>query len=295
MSRVGIVINPKGQQGRLMKIWQKTQSHFPSISDESLFHTTGSKDGTNQARAALNAGCKTIIAVGGDGTVSEVAQALIGTEAHLAAIPIGTGNDFARTFGIPMDPILAMNIALEGEPKKVDVCLSSQGSYCVNLAGCGFDAEVMTRFNHPPKVLRRAPTKIRYYFSIFQTFASYKGVGATIEWDGNIEIVDNLLLLATGCAQYYGAGMHIIPMADPTDGILDIVWGADIRLAQLNKLMSQIYKGTHIHDPHIQFRKARKVSIKTSPSTKLHIDGDVIGETPATFECVPSALNLVCP
>lgn len=255
--------------------------------------TTGPKDGTAQAQKAIAEGCERVAAIGGDGTVNEVANALVGTSTALAVIPAGTGNDYARTLGTPGDPVEAARLAFEGPTKLVDVGEVTGHRCFVNIAGVGFDAEVMTRFNSPSKLWRALPVKARYYLSILRTFAGYKGVKAVVQGDDQQVDVGNLLLLAVGCAQFYGAGMHVLPTASLQDGLFDVVWGEDVRLSELNKLMALIYKGEHIGHPNVRHLQCRTLRIETQPATRFHLDGDVTGLAPLEFVTRPEALHVV--
>lgn len=290
MPKVGFVVNPSGGGGRALKAWKEIEEAFP---DACAYFTTKPFDGTAQARLALADGCEVVAAVGGDGTVNEVANALIGSEAALAVIPFGTGNDYAKSLKIPHDPVAAARLAFEREPTLVDVGRVDGHRAFVNIAGVGFDAEVMTIFNNPGAVMRVMPVKVRYYASILKTFTKYKGVKATLTIDGEKTVVDNLLLMAVGCAQYYGAGMHILPNADLSDGLFDVVWGQDVRLAELNKLMSIIYKGEHLNHRNVRSARCKEVSVEAEPKTRFHLDGDVTGETPVTFRIEAQCLRVV--
>lgn len=292
MPTVGFVVNPKGGGGSALAAWDKVSSAIPEAKP---YFTTKPGDGENQAKNALDDGCTVVAAVGGDGTVSEVGNALVHTEAALAVIPSGTGNDYAKTLKTPTEPVEAARLAYEGGFKLVDVGTAVGHRSFLNIAGAGFDAEVMTRFNNPGAVTKALPVKVRYYLSILRTFAKYKNVRADLDIDGEVTVIDNLLLLAVGCARFYGAGMHILPMAELQDGLLDLAWGHDVRLADLNKLMSLIYKGEHVGHPNVKFAKCKRVSVTCEPGTVFHLDGDVTGCTPVTFESVPSALKVVVP
>ena len=288
--QIGFVVNPHGGSGRALTAWKSIESE---LSDVRAYFTTGPGDGTAQARAAQRDGCDIVAAVGGDGTVNEVANAVIGTETVLAVVPAGTGNDYARSLHLPTDPVAAARLAFEQEPTLVDIGRVDGHRAFVNIAGVGFDAEVMTVFNNPGALMRSMPVKVRYYASIMKTFTKYKGVKSTLTIDGEKTVVDNLLLMAVGCAQYYGAGMHILPHADLRDGLFDVVWGQDVRLAQLNKLMAIIYKGEHLGHPNVRSARCKEVVVEAEPMTRFHLDGDVTGETPVTFQILPNQLKVV--
>lgn len=290
MPKVGFVVNPAGGGGRALKAWKEIEAAIP---DARAYMTTKPLGGAEQARLAMADGCEVVAAVGGDGTVNEVANALIGTDTTLAVIPFGTGNDYAKTLKIPVDSVAAARMAFEREAQLVDVGRVDGHRAFVNIAGVGFDAEVMTVFNHPGALMRVMPVKVRYYASILKTFTKFKGVKATLTIDGSTTVVDNLLLMAVGCAQFYGAGMHILPHADLMDGLFDVVWGQDVRLAELNKLMAIIYKGEHLEHPNVRSARCKEVVIEAEPRTRFHLDGDVTGETPVTFRVEAQCLRVV--
>ncbi|MBS1721954.1 MAG: diacylglycerol kinase family lipid kinase [Armatimonadetes bacterium] len=290
MPKVGFVVNPHGGRGRALLAWKRFEEQFPG---HPVYFTQGAGDGTHQAELALAEGCSRVAAVGGDGTINEVANALVGKDVELAVLPFGTGNDYAKTLGIGQEN--AFEVALDGKGKPVDVGLAEGYRHFINIAGIGFDAAVMTNFNHPGALVGAMPVKVRYYLSIAKTFASYRGASATLTIDEERTVVDALLLLAVGIAQFYGAGMHVLPMADIADGQFDLVWGQDVRLGELNKLMSLIYKGAHIGHPKVRTARCRSVAIETQTGLPFHLDGDVTGATPVTFRCLEGALRVAAP
>lgn len=292
MPKVGFVVNPLGGNGRAFSAWQEVSLEIPEAQGYLTHHPGG---GTEAARQAVKDGCDVVAAVGGDGTVSEVANALIGSEVALAIVPAGTGNDYARSLNSPTSVLEAARLAFEGQTKVVDTAKAPGNRSFVNVAGCGFDAEVMTTFNTPGPMMRRLPVKIRYYLSILKTFARYKGTSASIDIDGQLREVGNLLLLACGPAMYYGAGMKVLPNADLSDGWLDVVWGHDVSLGELSKLMGFIYKGEHLAHPKVESARGKVIKVVAIPATKFHLDGDVAGTTPVTFEIVPASLRVVTP
>lgn len=292
MGKIGIVINPKSGGGRALEAWNELKVSFPDVIP---YFTEKPAGGTESAQRAIDDGCSKVGAMGGDGTINEVANALIDTETPLVVIPAGTGNDYARTLQIPTDLRQALRLAYEGIEIRVDTGQVAGKRHFVNIAGVGFDAEVMTRFNQPGMVQKFLPTKARYYFSILRTFAAYKGVMCNVTIDGASTKIENLLLLAVGCAQFYGAGMHILPNADLQDNLFDIVWGNNVKLAELSKLMDTIYTGNHLTHSKIKQAKGSEVVVECQPCSRFHLDGDVTGESPVTFKSNPKSLSVMIP
>lgn len=259
-----------------------------------IVETTAPRDGERLAREAA-ARCQKVVAVGGDGTVNEVATGLLGTEAVLGVVPCGTANDYARTFGLPTDPAEALAVALDGPARTVDAGQAAGHRAFFNIAGVGFDAEVQTSFDRQGRLVRAAGALGRYYLAILTTFARYRPTDATLVLDGTEHQAPRLLLAAVGVTRFYGSGMMVLPEADPSDGLLDVVWGQDVRLGELGRLMGLIKTGAHLGHPKVRSGRAASVEVRPSGPAAFHLDGDVSGSAPVRFESLPGALRLAVP
>ncbi|MCW5936280.1 MAG: diacylglycerol kinase family lipid kinase [Fimbriimonadaceae bacterium] len=289
MDRACLIVNPFGGSGRTARVFEGFRA-AGALEGIEVCTTERPGHATVIARRATQEGAKRVIAMGGDGTLNEVVNGLLGSEAVLGIVQVGTGNDYAKTLGIPTDPKEALRLALEGKGRAVDVGIVNDELAFVNVAGVGFDAEVTKTFNSKNAAWRRLPPRVRYYLAIASTFAKFKGVQSKLVIDGESFAVDQLFLLAVGHARFYGAGMMILPDADPFDGLFDTVWASDLRLAELVGLLKKIDGGGHIGHPKVAHRRARRVSLATNPDAPFHLEGDIQGETPADFTVRPSAL-----
>ena len=235
-----------------------------------------------------------VVAIGGDGTLSEVANGLVGGGAMMGIVPAGTANDYARSAGIPEDLAAAAALAAEGAGVAVDLAEVAGRGYSLNLAGLGFDAEVVRRYHRTGWFLNALGTKARYYGAIFQTFAAFQGVRAVIEVDGERIEESRLMLLAFGAARQYGEGMQILPEARLADGVLDVVWATELSAKELMGLLPKIYEAGHVGHPKVRFRQFRELRVTTEPGTALHIEGDLAGETPVDVRILAGGLRVVC-
>lgn len=234
------------------------------------------------------------MAVGGDGTVRTVAAALAGSSTLLGVVPAGSGNDLARTFGIPEGLAEAAEVALRGTPKQVDAG-SRGGELFFNVAGIGFDAEVARRFNSSPPWALRLGVRLRYYLAVVGAFARYPHPAATLLLDGDRVECQGLLLAAVGNCRYYGGGLAVCPEADPSDGLFDVVWGTGLRLGEILRLMSAMPKGGHLASPKVFSRRCARVRVESATPVPCHLDGDLASDTPFEAEAVPACLWLSVP
>jgi diacylglycerol kinase (ATP) len=288
LARVCLIVNPASGGGRPVAVARELADRFAGIE---VIETTVARDGERLAREAAMS-CERVVAVGGDGTVNEVATGLLGTDAVLGVVPCGTANDYARTFGLPTDPAEALRIAIEGTPRTVDAGQAVGHRAFFNIAGVGFDAEVQTAFDRQGRLARSAGALARYYLAIASTFARYRPTDATLVLDGGELKAPGLLLAAVGVTRFYGSGMMVLPEADPSDGLLDVVWGEDVRLGELGKLMGLIKTGGHLGHPKVRSGRAKTVEVRPASAAAFHLDGDVAGAAPVRFESLPGALRL---
>ncbi|MEY4881982.1 MAG: hypothetical protein RLZ87_1415 [Armatimonadota bacterium] len=242
-----------------------------------------------------------VAAAGGDGTIGEVANGLIGTNTPLGVLPMGTGNDFARTLGINTDLPLAVQTLFQGTAKPVDLGKIENGGYFLNIAGCGYDAEVAARINHGFKRLKGTTA---YVVAALQTLAKFKGINVNITAENTtnnsadkqpISYQGKLMLCAVANAKMYGGGMKIAPNADISDGKFSIVLVGNVSQLEFLLTFPKVFKGTHIHHPKVTAFEATKITIHADQPMPTLADGEEIGTTPITFTIVPNALTVLHP
>ena len=213
-----------------------------------------------------------IIAVGGDGTINEVASGLLKRgQGSLGIIPAGTGNDLSRSLNIPQDPRLALDLILKKKVKEVAIGQSNLYPF-LNIASIGFDVEVLTNIHIFRK---RVKGSFSYVLALIYTLLKYRKKEIGLEIDGK-KIKRNLLLLAIGNGKYYGGGMKVIPHADFFDDYLHICLVKDVSNLRVLFLFPLIFRGSHTKlKKYVESYKAREIRVTSDSNLLLNVDGEV--------------------
>lgn len=235
--------------------------------------TSKPKEATDITIKGLEEGFNSIVAVGGDGTINEVAMGIVqkgyGT---LGIIPGGTGNDLARSLDIPQDPEEALYSLLSGVTKDIDFGRIN-GKIFLNVASMGMDAEIVKRNEKIKKIIK---SSISYTISMIMTLALYKSKRLTIELDKD-SIETDVLLAAVSNGKYYGGGIKICPMASIDDGYFHVVIIKKMSKLKLFTLFPLVFKGEHINiTDYVSVYKSKNVNLKFDNELILNIDGEVL-------------------
>lgn len=256
--------------------------------------TTGPATARAQAAALAGQGVQVVAAAGGDGTIGQVMQGVLGSTASLAVVPLGTGNDTSRMLGFGTDWRAAVAATAAGKTLTIDVAHWQKGDHeghFINAAGCGFDAAVAERINHGYRWLRGTGA---YIGAVVQTLLTYQATELTIEVDGE-QMRDKAMLCALANARSYGGGMNIAPTADLTDGFLDLVFVGEVGKADFLKTFPRVFKGTHLSHPAVKHRQFQRLTIESHPPAPFLVDGELLAPGPVTVTVVPGALSVVVP
>lgn len=245
-------------------------------------------------RQTVAEGYDLIILGGGDGSVSSVVDFLVGSEAVLGLLPLGTANDFARTLGIPTDLERACETIARGTVVDVDLGLAGE-NYYVNVASAGLGAEV-TRALSPR--MKRAAGALAYPLAAIKAFLSHEPFSATLtfpEGDYPPATFERLLQVAVGNGRFYGGGMAVAPGAGIDDRTLDVYV---IELGRPRDLIGParyLKSGDFIRREGVHYYGTSKVRIETDPPLRINIDGELVNQTPELFSLAPEALNVLVP
>lgn len=250
------------------------------------------------------AGPTTLVVVGGDGMVNLAANATARTGVPIGLIPTGTGNDFARTLGIPhADPDAAVDVllgALGGEPRSLDAAsiASSAGErwFACSLSA-GFDARVNDRANR----LRWPAGPSRYVVALLAELARLRPAAYALELDGQ-RWEAPAVLVSLGNGVSLGGGMKVTPDAELDDGLLDVLVVAPLGRLALLRILPRVFSGTHVTDRRVTIRRAARVRIDApatveSPGQDVvaFADGERIGPLPVEVTVAPGALRVWAP
>jgi diacylglycerol kinase family enzyme len=217
----------------------------------------------------------------------------------MAVIARGSGCDFIRTFRIPKNTEKALDVVRNGTTRRIDVGRieftghdgAPASRYFANIASAGMTGIAADRVNRSGKPLGATAA---FAWAAVATFVGYRNSRFAVEIDGErSELVSNNVIVAN--CRYFAGGMKILPEADPSDGMLDVlVWG-DVSKADLARNLHKLYRGTHVTHPKARIVRARSVTVTPEVPLPIEVDGEGPGITPATFTVVPSALLLRAP
>lgn len=258
--------------------------------DVRLEWTAAPGHATRLAEEALARGAALVVTCGGDGTLNEVAMALVGTNTALAFIPGGRGNDFARALHLPKDVREAVNGIMLGREHLIDVG-EVNGRPFLTVASVGFDAEVAQRVAAGAFSILG---KQAYVGGALQVMTLYHAPMMTIRGDFG-ERHDRYMMVAVGNTAAYGGGFRITPDAVPDDGLLDCCLVKEVSKLKLIRLLPAAIRGEHVGEPEVEMVRTRELEIISDPSAAVAADGEPVGRTPARIRVLERALKVVTP
>lgn len=301
-----IVVNPASGGGRTAREWPAIAPRLKAegLDFETAF-TSRPREATELARRAVREGRELVVAAGGDGTISETAAGFfedgepIATRARFGILPTGTGGDFRRTFGIGTDPAAAARTLLHGTPRRIDAGRvrftghdgATEVLPFVNIADAGYGGEVVHRVNTGRKFGAATFTLVA-----LATLLRYRNPAVVVDIDGERHELRAQQVVVANC-QYFGGGMRMAPMADPSDGLLDVILVGDVGVLETIRGLGEVRQGTHLRsgNPKWLVRQARRVEVTSTVPVRLDVDGEQPGWLPAIFEVVPGALTIMSP
>ncbi|HEU4641383.1 MAG TPA: diacylglycerol kinase family protein [Gemmatimonadaceae bacterium] len=288
---VCVIVNPASGKGRGAKAEAEVRRAFASVGVTDIRLTSAKGDERSVALRAIEEGVGTIVAVGGDGTWGNVANAIIGSGAdvRLGLAAAGTGNDFAKTVGAPARDFAATaRLAVEGPDTRVDVG-AIEGKYFLNVAGFGFDIAVI----EDVEKIRWLKGDAVYTYSALRQLFGYKGI--SIDVAGRGAKAHLMLIVANG--KNFGGTFRIAPQASVTDGMLDAISIAVAPPFRRMKLFGAASKGTHVTLPEVCTHQAPSFALQFPAPPAYETDGEYNRASAATVEvrCVPGALRVITP
>jgi diacylglycerol kinase (ATP) len=304
--RAGLIYNPSaGQRDKTDDVAQ-VKALLDERGVELLFvePILSQGDATRFAQKAVSLECDALLVSGGDGTVAQAVDGLVGTETALAVLPGGTGNVLARQLGLPIPGSLrpravteALEALLAGSARRVDVGqitnLAGVRRHFMCWCGLGFDAQVTLEVAQQPERKQRLG-KMAFLVAGLLTLGAYRGHQVTLRVDGH-RSRRRVIMLEANNIQLYGVWLKIAPRAVIDDGWLDVYCFQG--RGMLHTLMHgvRLLFGQHLQDPDVDFYRARRIEISSKRRLPVHGDGDVVCFTPATIRVLPRALRLLVP
>jgi len=289
--RVACIINPRaGRRPHPESVIAELRRAAARRGWELRTVTTHGPGEATDIALSLVPGSDIIVAAGGDGTVHEVSAALVGTQVALAVIPCGSGNGFARSFRIPLDPLRAIDSLIGSEQITVDAG-TVEGRHFFATAGIGLDAEISRRF--AAGFHRRGIWP--YFRHGFAAWVAYCPQKVTIQ-SRSISLVAKPLVVAVANTEQYGGGAKIAPGASPSDGLLNITIVEDGSFLRLLITFPRLFTGSLDRSPLVRQMTATEFTIHRREPGPYHADGEPFdGPAVLHFSVVPRALRLLVP
>ncbi|EPS72199.1 hypothetical protein M569_02560, partial [Genlisea aurea] len=307
------VVNPRGANGRTGKEWKKLLPYLRSRleSDYNICEsfTSNPFHAIDITREAIRESADAVVAVGGDGTLHEVVNGFFwsgkpvvdnyqgAASTALGLIPLGTGSDFARTFGWKNDPCAAVDRIARGIRSRVDVGVVSRESgephYFINVADvhlsakAGYFASRYKRFG-----------KFCYVLGALRAFFGHQNRDLRIKVDGgDWKVFSNVTALCVGNAKYFGGGMKITPNADPKSKYFEVVILEDFKWYDFILNLHKLYNGSHLMVKNVSSIRASSIEVENSSHDDdifVQTDGEHLGFLPRKFSILPSAIEMIC-
>lgn len=297
-----VVVNPASANGKTGKRWPEIAA---MLEREGLkfdaYLTAGPGEATELTRRALLDGCELVVSVGGDGTANEVingfftAAGPVRKEAAAGFISTGTGGDLIKTLGIPRDPGEAVKHLLRSSRRAVDVgrvgftdhAGLAETRFFINIADLGLGGDTVARVNRTSKALGG------FFSFLWGTVISlllYRNQQMCVSVDGRVVCDEPVTLVVVGNGCYFGGGMYIAPKAEIADGFFDVVILHNMNKASLLANLPKVYRGAHLSHPRVTSLRGRKVTVHSTGTALLDLDGEQPGRSPVEIELWPGAL-----
>lgn len=247
-----------------------------------------------RAARAVRAGADVVVAAGGDGTLNHVVNG-IGrvrggfARVTLGVLPLGTGNDFARTIGVPIDSAAAIECLAEGRVRALDLARLHDRMF-INASGGGFTAETSS---HVSGSLKAWAGKLAYLVGGAQALIGHEAVHTEIDLDGR-KLALPLQLFAVCNGRTLGGGHSLAPEAEPDDGWLDVCLVHGRSTIDLVALLPKLSSGAHVDDGQVVYARARRVVMRFASPTKVNVDGEVLVASRCVYTVLPRAVRVVC-
>lgn len=300
-----IIVNPNAGARRGIKDWPEISRLLLAAGLEHEVIFTEHRDHAQAiAIEVIGKGYRNIAVSGGDGTMNEVMNGIFlqrsvpPADIILGMIPVGTGNDWCRTFGIPFGYKESVELLKKKKTFLQDVGMVHyfQGNnpivrYFMNIAGMGYDALVASKTNRSKEKGKSNP--LMYFYFIFASLFQYKFIEAIIEIDGQQVFKGDLFSMNVGICKYNGGGMLQVPFAIPDDGIFDVTLIKRAPKWLVIRYARKLYDGSHVELPFISTYRGKTIRIRSRETISLEADGESLGHSPFVYEILHRSLRVV--
>ncbi len=300
--KIALIVNSGAGRGRAGRLAGELESRLHLGGAEvATRHTNGRGHGRTLAQEAAR-DFDVLVAVGGDGTVNEVARGILDSNASpdMSVAPFGSGNDFAKVLGMPARPEQVAEAVLGSEARRLDVGrLKTRGpggddeAVFVNAVGIGFDGLVAERARQSNKVRG----VVGYLYVALRTLIEWDYPHVDVVGDEAVTFRGPALLVTAGNGTCSGGGFYLTPLADPGDGRLDLCVIGRPTLPGIARLLAGLLRGKHLGHESVRYHQVRRAAIESETGLFVHVDGEIVtGDARGvTIEIEPAALNVRAP
>jgi len=299
------IINPNAGSRKGIRDWPKISKLIreSGIPYETVL-TTHRGHAIELTMDCIKQGYRRIAVVGGDGTLNEVLNGVYLQqetdikEILIGMIPVGTGNDWCRSFNIPFDYSKAVDVLKHEKTFEQDVGKVThyhhdrlETRYFMNVAGMGYDALVAKKTNILKEKGRGGP--LTYLYFVFASLFQYNFMEGVIEVDGDSVFKGEIFSMNVGICKYNGGGMMQVPFAVPDDGLLDVTLIKKAPKYIVIQHARKLYDGSLVNLPMVKTFRGKQIRIRSTGRIYLETDGESLGHTPFTFEIIPLGIRTV--
>ena len=290
-SEAHLILNPTADKGRSKSRRADISSYLKENGLYAVWHVTEDVGHAGSIVGGLPDDCL-VVAVGGDGTVREVAAACAETGRTLAVLPAGSGNDYVKALGVGTGMKRALEVLAAGKTRLVDVG-EANGVRFNNGLGIGFDAEVAAGVAEAPGYLGGFG---RYMWSVGRLLWGFGCHEARVVLDGGRVVESNTILVAAALGTTYGARFRLAPRAKLDDGLFDVIWSEEVGRAGVLGLLPRAFGSSLLEHPKVHMARARKIEVTLADEVPAHVDGELLAPT-KNFRAhvIPGALRVVAP
>ena len=311
-----VIVNPASASGATGRAWaalaSELRTHFGAFA---VAFTERGGEASEIAERETRSGRRFVIACGGDGTISEVANGILragdgaNSGVELGLLPSGTGGDFRRTLEVPSRAADAARALREGKTRELDAGRvtftnargEDESRFFVNVASFGMGGEVIRRVKSraglPAGAARLLGGKLSFAAAALQSALTFEKPSVRVSLDGGAESQLTVANFCVANARYFGGGMKVAPTAKLDDGLFDVIAVGDVSAVKVLTNSYRLYLGTHLGMSEVNHARARRVSARAASGeeVKLEVDGELAGRLPAEFEILHGALRVRCP
>ena len=293
-----VFVNPYAGGGRaptylpqIKEIFSARQFHVEFVFSSSM------EELESRTRAAVAAGRRVLLAMGGDGTFQGLVNAAYSSDALLGVLPTGGGNDFAAALGIPKNPLAAAQAILAGRPRSVDLLRARTADgrerLYVGGGGLGLDAEAARH----AIAYRRVPGRLRYVAAALRALSEFSPLTVLAEFPGGESppMEASVLLAAVLNTPTYGAGVRLAPSAQIDDGLLTAIFLRDLTALQVLARVPRLVTRGDLPESLLKRVSAKRVRLAAGRPCLFHGDGEILGPAPVKIEVVPRAIRVLAP